>query len=132
MPETTTTVLCGNESHLDEMDEMPAAVSRITWPNGRFKPTTACHECLETIVYDYVLSDEYGQNPVLIVPVGKEPDRADLERLVLRACSDPGWVLPRQGGYGIDGDEYESVSNWQMRAALAVAEPYLAREPAHA
>jgi hypothetical protein len=64
-------VLCGNEGHLDEMDELPPAVVKLTWPDGRFKPTTACNDCLDTLIIDYVLYDENdGQrHPLLIEPV---------------------------------------------------------------
>lgn len=64
-------ILCGNEGHLDEMDELPAAVVKLTWPDGRFKPTTACDECVITTVLVYVLDDtsEGKRRPLLIEPI---------------------------------------------------------------
>ena len=64
------TTLCGNEGHLDEMDELPAALVNMSWPTGRFKPMAACRECADTVIADYVLGDEDGQkHPVLIEPI---------------------------------------------------------------
>lgn len=58
---------------------------------------------------------------------GTEPAEP-LFRLVRRAAGDPGSVLPRRQGYGIDQDEQESMPNWQARAVLAALEPYLTEE----
>jgi hypothetical protein len=46
-------------------------------------------------------------------------------RAVRRAMVDPGAVLPRERGYGIDEDEPESLPNWQARAVMATITPWL-------
>jgi len=70
-------ILCANEGHLDEMDELPPAVAKLTWPDGRFKPTTACDECVTTMVIVYVLDDTNDglRHPLLIQPVDAEADQ---------------------------------------------------------
>jgi hypothetical protein len=57
----TPTVLCGNEDH----DEETPAVARLTYPNARFRPTTACADDLEGVVEQ---AFEEGAS-VLIEPV---------------------------------------------------------------
>ena len=125
-----TAVLCGNESHLDDSPYMPPAVARVTFPDGRFKPTTACKSCIKDILADYGPGGDYEHLAIHIVPVGKEPDRSTLERLVLRACGDPGSVLKRESLHeDWDGSmAMESLPHWQMRAVMAVIEPSLTRE----
>ncbi len=44
------------------------------------------------------------------------PDLVDIRRVV----NDPGAVLPRYRGHGIDRDEWESLGNWQARALMHV------------
>ena len=125
-------VLCGNEGHLEDGPYMPPAVVRVSFPDGRFKPTTACRQCLRDMLGDYLDADpdNYQSIAIHIVPVGKEPDRTAVERKVLRAVSDPGSVLDREQLHeDWDGSHVmESLPNWQKRAVMAVAEPFLARE----
>lgn len=40
--------------------------------------------------------------------------------VIRRAVSDPGSVVPRLGGFGVDGDELESLPAWQARAVRHV------------
>ena len=46
---------------------------------------------------------------------------------VRRVLNDPGAVLERYRGYGVQGDEYESLANWQVRALRS--EGLLAPDP---
>ena len=47
-------VMCGNQEH-----RQPArAYARLSWPDGRFKPGTACRICLRVLLNMYVLGDE--------------------------------------------------------------------------
>lgn len=64
---TETAVLCGNEDH----DEETPAVARLTYPNARFRPTTACATDLEWVA-EQALEENAS---VLIEPVehGHEP-----------------------------------------------------------
>jgi hypothetical protein len=75
------TVLCDNEGHLDEMEHLPAAIARLTWPSGRFKPGTACQECLETTLDLYVLSDEMEGRRLGVVVVPADEPEIDVAKL---------------------------------------------------
>jgi hypothetical protein len=53
----TQVVLCGNEDHAGPVE----GYARVTWPDGRFKPTTACHRCLRNLVNAYVFGGMPGE-----------------------------------------------------------------------
>ena len=60
-------VMCGNEEH---PEPIPAIV-RTTWPGGRFNTGTACRDCLEMLLEDYVLPGPgliEGPYSVIITP----------------------------------------------------------------
>ena len=57
--------LCSNEDH----NPRPAVV-RLSWPDGRFKPDTACRRCLHMLLVDYVTGDTDGEpHAVLVEPI---------------------------------------------------------------
>jgi len=63
------TVRCGNtETH---HPDAPPAVAYLSWPDGRFKPTTACRVCLTEIVHNLVeaFPGDDEDRPLLIEPV---------------------------------------------------------------
>lgn len=45
-----TRVPCGNPDH----DERTPAVARLSWPDGRYRPTTACREDLEDTLWEAI------------------------------------------------------------------------------
>lgn len=59
--EITPTVLCANEDH----DEETPAVARLSWPDGRYKPTTAC---LDDLLWH--VEDSYSEgHPARVEPI---------------------------------------------------------------
>ncbi|MFF0864199.1 hypothetical protein ACFYUV_20740 [Nonomuraea sp. NPDC003560] len=81
-----TRVPCGNEDH----DEPTPAVARLSWPDGRYRPTTVCREDLEDMLGEAV------EEPLalLIEPIKPEgarkgpKDYTDAIREVERAYRD--------------------------------------------
>jgi hypothetical protein len=64
---TEVRIPCGNEDH----DERTPAVARLAWPDGRYRPTTACREDLEDMFGEAV---EEGL-ALLIEPIKPEGER---------------------------------------------------------
>ncbi|TMS00136.1 hypothetical protein [Nonomuraea basaltis] len=62
-----TRIPCGNEDH----EERTPAVARLSWPDGRFRPTTACREDLEDTFLEAI--DE--RLTLLIEPIKPEGER---------------------------------------------------------
>ena len=61
-------VLCGNEAHA----RPTPAIATLEWPDGRFKPGTACWGCLKTLLRLYVLPGPHlteDPHPVTVTPV---------------------------------------------------------------
>jgi hypothetical protein len=59
-----TIVNCGNENH-----DPRKAVVRLSWPGGRFKPTTACASCLRNALYGVRDGEPDNDYPVLVSPL---------------------------------------------------------------
>ncbi|WP_405149503.1 hypothetical protein OG589_14755 [Sphaerisporangium sp. NBC_01403] len=79
-------VMCGNEDHARPVP----AVARMSWPDGRFRPTTACAIDLRV----HTRSSIEDGHPVLVEPVegSKEPVIAAFQEVVKlhrRAYSEP-------------------------------------------
>jgi len=60
-------VPCGNEDH----DERTPAIARLSWPDGRFRPATACREDLDDL---FAMAVE-EQLALLIEPIKPEGER---------------------------------------------------------
>ena len=65
-------VMCGNEDHSPPR----AAIAAMSWPDGRFKPTTACAPCLRLHVLMSVDGTHGEKHPVLVSPL-PEPVTTD-------------------------------------------------------
>lgn len=111
---------CGNEDHRYRV----RAVARTSWPDGRFKPGTACKGCLDRVIRSYVTGDEdEARHPLLIVPAGATPPVPEVvSARVHRAISDPGAFVPRE--------PEESVTHWGARAVMAAISEWPGAVPA--
>lgn len=70
--------LCITEEHVEPV---PATV-RMLWPDGRFKPSVVCDDCMNLMISYYVTGDEDGtRHPVLITDLADKTVRADLARV---------------------------------------------------
>lgn len=88
---TETRIPCGNPDH----DGHAPAVARLSWPDGRYRPTTACRSDLEA---SFEEAAEEGLT-LLIEPIKPEGQRKgskdyteairEVERAYLRAYSEP-------------------------------------------
>lgn len=54
MTTTTETVMCGNPDHEDHGRGPKKAVARVSWPNGPYRPTTACKTDLRRQMNDAI------------------------------------------------------------------------------
>jgi hypothetical protein len=58
-------ILCGNaDGHVPR-----PAVVRISWPGGRFAPSTACASCLQAVLQGIRESEPDEDYPVLVSPL---------------------------------------------------------------
>lgn len=57
-------IICGNEDH----PRPTRAVARLSWPDGRFKPTTGCVGCMNWSVR---MSLDEG-HPILVEPLTRQ------------------------------------------------------------
>ncbi|MEV8638958.1 hypothetical protein AB0395_45620 [Streptosporangium sp. NPDC051023] len=80
MTETPEIVYCRNEDHTESVP----AVARLSWPDGRFNPTTACAEDLEMIVSNS-LDDGHV---VLVEPVAEHESHAYRSYTVTHAIKE--------------------------------------------
>jgi hypothetical protein len=75
-------VSCPNPDHEYDGPYIPPSVVAVTWPDGRFRPTTACRVCLKQILGDYLADgdpDSYEQHAIVITPIGQPlPDQSAL------------------------------------------------------
>ena len=63
---------CGNPDHEDGDGARVPAVARVSWPDGRFRPTTACKECLIGTTEDLLSGEPDYWRPMLIEPIGEQ------------------------------------------------------------
>jgi hypothetical protein len=66
---------CGNEDHRPR-----AAVAALSWPDGRFKDTTACGPCLRVQVLASIDGSHGELHPVLVTPIVPSPSPLAPER----------------------------------------------------
>jgi hypothetical protein len=57
---------CGNEDH----PRAKQAVARLSWPDGRFRPTTGCRSCVAWCVREAIAEGV----PVLVEPITIDRD----------------------------------------------------------
>jgi NTP pyrophosphatase (non-canonical NTP hydrolase) len=81
---TTAPALCDK----DHEEPVPAIV-RLTWPDGRFKSSLACNDCMLTTISCYVTGDEDGvRHPVQVTDLSDHTVRADLARVQVLAWAN--------------------------------------------
>lgn len=76
----TTHTYCGNEYHTRQVK----AVARLSWPDGRFNPTTACATCLRWHTRDCI--DE--GHAVLVEPLAEHKSGAYVSYAVTRQVKE--------------------------------------------
>jgi hypothetical protein len=67
-------VSCPNPDHEYDGPYIPPSVVAVTWPDGRFNPTTACRACLKEILAGYLADgdpDSYEHHAIAITPIGQ-------------------------------------------------------------
>lgn len=93
MQEAPPTLWCDNPAHAEEGIPVTATY-RTTWPDGRFKPASACEDCLDEALRFYVLDDDMDGrlHPVLVELAGASPVTDELAKL-RGACRTMGKVI---------------------------------------